>query len=95
MTCSQSTLLSQSTLSESEDDDALEIEPETLQLQQHRFSTLSQAIASLEPTPISARTACGIPPQNTSSNFSSDGGGPAKSRGPVVPWAHWSFHTVV
>ena len=67
MTCSQSTLLSQSTLSESEDDDALEIEPETLQLQQHRFSTLSQAIASLEPTPISARTACGKPPQNTSS----------------------------
>ena len=31
----------------------------TLQLQQHRFSTLSQVIASLEPTPINARTACG------------------------------------
>ncbi len=44
--CSQSHLLSQSTQFESEDDNALEIEPVTLQLQQHRFSTLSQAIAS-------------------------------------------------
>ena len=30
---------------------------------------LSQAIASLEPTPINARTACGKPPQNTNSEF--------------------------
>ena len=44
-----------------------------MQLQQHPFSTLSQAIASLEPTPINARTACGKPPQNTNS---SDGAAP-------------------
>ena len=47
----------------------LEIEPVTLQLQQHRFSTLSQSIASLEPTPINVRIACGKPPQNTNSIY--------------------------
>ena len=67
-------------LVESEGDDALEIEPVTLQLQQHRFNTLSQltlqAIASLEPTPINARIACGKPPQNTDSKFRPMGAAP-------------------
>ena len=58
-------LLSQSTQSDSEDDDALEIEPVTLQLQHHRFSMPSQAVASLEPTLINVRIACGKTPQNT------------------------------
>jgi len=58
-------LLSQSTQSDSEDDDALEIEPVTLQLQHHRFSMPSQAVVSLEPTLINVRIACGKPPQNT------------------------------
>ena len=40
-----------------------------LQLQQHRFSKLCQAIASLEPAPINVRIACGKPPQNTNTTF--------------------------
>ena len=92
--CSQSHLLSQSTQFESEDDNALEIEPVTLQLQQHRFSTLSQAIArSLEPTPHQRTHSMRETPAKYKfrilvggvQKFPSDGGGPAKSRGPVVP----------